>query len=111
MALALQKVFDILEGRWIPGLRAAVFVVAAAQALLPLGLIVYIARNANPKGDGMEWVAVAPALFIAGFFAAPALILSRMNRLLIVAALLAIAGALVSYAFYAEITRELSGAG
>ncbi len=111
MALTLEKLFEGLNGQNIPGLRAGVFVVAAVQALLPVGLIVYIARNANPMGDGMEWVAVVPAQFIAGFFAAPGLILSSINRLLIVGALLSIAGALVSLAFYLEIASEFSGKG
>ena len=62
-------------------------------------------------GDGMEWVAVVPALFIAGFFAVPGLILSTINRLLIVGSLLSITGALVSLAFYLEIAREFSGKG
>lgn len=109
MAFELKKALDLLEGRTIQGLRAGLFVVSALQGLLPLGLIVYIARHANPKGDGMEWVAVVPALFIAGFFAAPGVILSIINRLLVFGALLAIAGVLVNFAFYTEIARELPG--
>jgi hypothetical protein len=109
MALALQKVFGALDGRNIPGLRATTFVAAALQALLPAGLIATIAHNANPLGDGMEWVAVVPAIFIACLFAAPALILSAINRLLVVGVLIAIAGALVNLAFYLEIAREFSG--
>jgi hypothetical protein len=111
MTFELKKVFDFLDGRTIPGLRSGLLVVSVLQALLPLGLIFYIARHANPKGDGMEWVAMIPALFIAGFFAMPALILGAIKRLLIVGALLAIAGALVSFGFYTEIAREFSGAG
>ena len=111
MALELRKVFVVLDGRNISGLRLAVFIVSAAQALLPVGLMVYIARNANPMGDGMEWVAMVPAVFIAGLFAAPALLSSVFNRLLIPGALWAIAGAVVSLAFYTEIAREFSHAG
>ena len=111
MSFELKKLFGLLDGRDIPGLRLAVFVVSAAQALLPFGLIVYIARNANPMGDGMEWVAVIPALFLAGLSAAPALLLSIINRLLVPGALWAIAGAVVNLAFYTEITREFSHAG
>jgi hypothetical protein len=111
MALDLQKALNILDGRHVRGLRSGVFIVAAAQALLPVGLIIYIARNANPLGDGMEWVAVVSALFIALFFVAPALILSAINRLLVFGALLAGAGVPVNLAFYVEIVREFSGRG
>jgi hypothetical protein len=111
MSFELKKIFGFLDGRNIPGLRIAVFIVSAAQALLPLGLIVYIARHANPMGDGMEWVAVVPALFLAGLSAAPALILSVINRLLILGALWVIAGTLVNLAFYTEIANEFSHTG
>ncbi len=111
MALELKKVFAVLDGRNIAGLRLAVLIGSAAQALLPVGLMVYIARNANPMGDGMEWVAMVPALFLAGLFAAPALLLSVINRLLIPGALWALAGAMLSLAFYIEIAREFSHAG
>jgi hypothetical protein len=111
MALDLQKVLHVLDGRRVPGLRAGVFIAAAAQALLPVGLIVYIARHANPIGDGMEWVAVVPALLIVAIFVAPALILAMINRLLVVGAFFAGVGILVNLAFYVEIAREFSGAG
>jgi hypothetical protein len=111
MAFDLDKVFKALDGQHVRGLRAAVFVVAAVQALLPVGLIIYIARNANPMGDGMEWVAVVPALLIAAIFVAPALILSAINRLLIVGTLFAGVGILVNLAFYLEIASEFSGSG
>jgi len=111
MSFDLKKPFGLLDGRNIPGLRPAPFIVSAAQALLPLGLIVLIARHANPMGDGMEWVAMVPALFLAGLSAAPALLLSVSNRLLVPGALWAIAGAAVNFAFYTEIAREFSHAG
>jgi len=107
MALALKKAFDVLKARDVTGLRAAVFIVSAVQALLPLGLIVFIARHANPMGDGMEWVGVMPALFIAALTAGPGLIASVNNRWLIAGLLWAIAGALLNFAFYTEIVREL----
>jgi hypothetical protein len=103
MALA-NRALDALNSRNISGLRAAVFVASAVQALLPLGLIVFIARHANPMGDGMEWV---PALFIAALTAAPGLIASIANRWLLAGLLWAIAGALLNLAFYAEIVSEI----
>jgi hypothetical protein len=108
MSLELKKTFGFLDGRHIPGLRLALFIVSAAQALLPFGLAVFIARHANPMGDGLEWVGMVPALFLAGLSAAPGLILSSLNRLLVPGALWAIAGALLNYAFYAEVVSELS---
>jgi len=44
MAFDLKKTLTLLDGRSVRGLRAAVFLVAVAQALLPLGLIITIAR-------------------------------------------------------------------
>jgi hypothetical protein len=106
MALA-NRALDALNSRNISGLRAAVFVASAVQALLPLGLIVFIARHANPMGDGMEWVGMVPALFIAALTAAPGLIASIANRWLLAGLLWAIAGALLNLAFYAEIVSEI----
>jgi hypothetical protein len=94
-------------GQDMRGLRVVVFIASAVQALLPLGLIVFIARHANPMGDGMEWVGVVPALFIAALTAAPGLIASINNRWLIGGLLWAIAGALLNYVFYAEVWSEL----
>jgi hypothetical protein len=111
MSFDLKQLSGRLDGRNIRGLRLGVFIVSAAQALLPVGLIVYIARHANPMGDGMEWVALVPALLLAGLFAAPALLASVINRLLVPGALWAVAGAVLSLAFYAEIAREFSHAG
>ena len=108
MALELRKAFGVLDGRNISGLRAGIFIASAVQALLPAGLIFYIARNANPMGDGMEWVAMVPALFLAGLSAAPGLILSAINRLLIPGALWAVAGAILNLAFYTEVASELA---
>ena len=62
----------VLDGRNISGLRRRVHRRGGAGAAAGRPHV-YIARNANPMGDGMEWVAVVPALFIAGLFAAPAL--------------------------------------
>jgi hypothetical protein len=59
----------------------------------------------------MEWVGMVPALFVAGLSAAPGLILSSINRLLILGALWAVAGVLLNYAFYTEVVSELSHLG
>lgn len=108
MAFEAKRLPDAPDRRNISGLRIVVFIMSAVQAVLPLGLIVFIARHANPMGDGMEWVGVVPALFLAALSGAPGLIASVSNRWLIAGLLWAIAGALLNYAFYAEVWSELS---
>jgi hypothetical protein len=44
MAVDLKKTLAFLDGRSVRELRAGVSLVAALQALLPLGLVVTIAR-------------------------------------------------------------------
>ena len=41
-------------------LRAAIYACVAVQVLIYLYLFVYIGEHTNPKGDGMEWVAIVP---------------------------------------------------
>ena len=107
MSFDLKKARDVREEKNISALRVAVFIVAGVQALLPLGLIVFIARHADPRGDGMEWVGVFPALILAALFAIPPLIWSVHNRRLTLGLLVAIAGALVNLIFYMEVASEL----
>jgi hypothetical protein len=78
------------------------------QVLLYLYLFVYIGRHSNPMGDGMEWVAVMPATFLLGIGIAPALALSKGNRFLPIAVLLAFAGVMINVAFFLEIAREFA---
>jgi hypothetical protein len=108
MAFGANRLPDAPDRRNTSGPRIVVFILSAAQALLPLWLIVFIARHANPMGDGMEWVGMVPALLLAGLSATPGLILSISNRWLIGGLLWAIAGVLLNYAFYAEVVSELS---
>ena len=89
-------------------LRTAIKLCIAAQALVYIFLYYNIWKHTHPMGDGMEWVAVVPALFLAGLSAAPGLLLSVINRLLIPGALWAVAGAILNLAFYTEVASELA---
>jgi hypothetical protein len=109
--VTVKQIVQAIDGRQVRGLRAGVLIAAAVQAALPVGLYFYIDRNANPMGDGLEWIAMVQALFIFVVFVPPALILGAINRLLVIGALFAGAGALVSLAYYAEIAREFAGHG
>jgi len=106
----LKDLFETIDGRAIGGLRAFVLGTGAVEAALPFLLFVYIDRNANPMGDGMEFVALVPAFLILIVFAAPALLLGAINRLLTLGAAFAGAGAVISIWFYADIIREFAGA-
>ena len=106
---AIKQIVHAIDGRQVRGLRAGVLIAAVVQAALPVGLYFYIDRNANPMGDGLEWIAMVPALFIFVVFVPPALILGAINRLLVIGALFAGAGALVSLAYYVQIAREFAG--
>ncbi len=78
---------------------------AGAQVAFWLYSWIYIGQRANPKGDGMEWVAIAPATLILGAFVLPALTFAWNGQSLVVAALLAVVGAGLNVAFFLEIAR------
>ncbi len=81
---------------------------AGAQVAFWLYFWVYIGAHANPKGDGMEWVAIAPATLILGVFVLPALMFAWRRQSLLVAALIAVVGAGLNVAFFLEIAREFA---
>jgi hypothetical protein len=109
--LDLKRIYRVLDGRQVKGLRAAVLIAALFQALLFVALVVYIDRNANPRGDGLEWIAAVPAFFIVVIFVAPAFLFGAINRLLTLGALFAGVGAIVSLVFYFEIVQEFATSG
>jgi hypothetical protein len=88
-------------------LRGAIYVAVAVQILLYLYLYIYIFQHSNPRGDGMEWVAVMPATFVLALGVGPALGL-RNRRWLALGVLLAIVGVLLNIAFFLEIAREFA---
>ena len=68
----------------------------------------YIRANANPLGDGLEWIAIVPATGILLAFVAPALVLAVIGRLIVVAAGLAIVGALLNAVLFVQIAGEFA---
>ena len=62
----------------------------AAESLFIVFLTVFLFNHANPKGDGMEMVAVGVAMMFIFFpLSLPAFALAKQGRYLIVAAVLA----------------------
>ena len=109
MAFDRKTIFRAIDGRQIAGLRRWLLTGALAQAALPVALYFYIGRHANPTGDGLEWAAFVPALFITAIFIVPALLLGAINRLLTIGVALAGIGAVLNIVFYIEIAREFAG--
>lgn len=90
-------------------LRAFVLVAAGAQAAFWLYTFRFIAVNANPMGDGMEWVAVMPFGFIFFAIVMPALLLGARGRALRLGALLVCLGLAFNLLLFLEIMDEFAG--
>jgi hypothetical protein len=108
MRFNIGRMFQVFDGPRFRALRAIVLILAGLQVLFWLYFFVYIGQHSNPMGDGMEWVAVMPATVILAVFAAPALTFGWNDRMLLAGLLLAIAGAGLNVAFFAEIAREFA---
>ena len=91
-------------------LRLMMNAAATAQALLFVGLFVTIARHANPKSDGMEFVATMPATLILLMTIAPALSFRREPRRFLAGVVIALLGVILNIAFFLEIVREFAEA-
>lgn len=94
------------DGGLASRLRFVIDVATAAQAALWIGLIAYIAWHTNPRGDGFEWVAVAPATIILFLGVAPARGFRRRRPG--PGVLIACLGVMISTAYFAEIVREMN---
>ena len=92
-------------------LRLAVYAAIAVQGLIFLSVLVYIGRHTNPRGDGMEWVAVMPAGFVLMVGVMPAWVLREREKLLPLAVLAAVIGIVLNVGLFAEIVRETVGGG
>jgi hypothetical protein len=94
-------------------LRLFLLLLTALQMLFIVVLTVFIARHMNPRGDGMEFVAVSAAIMLLEIpFTIPAFILAVRGKALGVAACLA---GFASFAYvifwiqvYAEMTAKAS---
>lgn len=80
---------------------------SAAQVAFWLFFAIFIAWSANPRGDGMEWLAMVPATLILLGLVLPALLLSVLGRLSVAAAVLAGAGAVLNAFLFVQILGEL----
>jgi len=89
-------------------LRTLILVGVGVQVLIWLYLFVFIAQHANPKGDGMEWVAVVPATLVLAVGAVPALVLLVNRRWLALGVLFAAVGIILNAGFFIEIAREFA---
>lgn len=89
-------------------LRSSVLFAVTAHCLFLIFLTVFLFNHANPKGDGMEMVAVGAAfMFIFLPLSLPAFVLAKDNRALIIAAILAGLASFAYFAFWLEILDEL----
>jgi hypothetical protein len=77
------------------------------QIAIWLGLVFCIASHANPRGDGLEWVAVAPAtvLLVAGI--AIPLIFRVLGRLLLAGMIIGGVGVALGAVYCLSIVNEL----
>jgi hypothetical protein len=104
MIAEIKQLFHSLDGR--EGVRRTALIVGVVQVAFWTWL--YIAQHSNPKGDGMEWVAMGPATAILIMFVWPALQFSRKNELLLLSLLLASLAAFMNVALFVEIAREFA---
>jgi hypothetical protein len=91
--------------------RYFVIVVAGAQTLYWLYTFRLIFVNANPLGDGFEFVAVVPFGFVFLALVAPSLLLGATGRMLPLGVVLAFAGLILNVLLFIEIASELTGEG
>jgi hypothetical protein len=94
-------------------LRLALRSCVLAAGCVLTGFWVYtfyaIGEQANPKGDGMEWMAAFPMTLIFMLLTLPTLIIGLFGRTLIFGALVAAASAFVNVWIWREILAEFAG--
>jgi len=88
--------------------RYSTIALAGAQTAYWLYTFRLIAVNANPMGDGMEYVAIVPFGFIFLALVAPSFLLGVSGRMLPLGAALAIAGLVLNVLLFIEIASELT---
>jgi hypothetical protein len=89
-------------------LRTSVLFAVAAESLFIVFLTVFLFNHADPKGDGMEMVAVSAAFMLIFLpLSLPAYLLAKNGRFLILAAFLAGLAAILYFLFWLEILDEL----
>jgi hypothetical protein len=89
-------------------LRASVLFAIVAESLFLVFLPGFLFAHADPKGDGMEMVAVGAAFMLIFLpLSLPAFLLAKDGRWLILAASLAALAAILYFLFWLEILDEL----
>jgi hypothetical protein len=88
--------------------RYFVIALACAQTAYWLYTFRLIAVNANPTGDGMEFVAIVPFGFVFLALVVPSLMLALRGRMLPLTATLAVAGLILNVLLFNEIASELT---
>jgi hypothetical protein len=89
-------------------LRLFVLAAAGTQTAFWFYTFRFIDVNANPMGDGLEWMAVFPFGFVFLGLVVPALMLGAIGRLVRFGALLASAGLALNIIVFVEIVREMT---
>lgn len=98
-------------GRIAKSARYFTLVLAGAQTAYWLYTFRLIAVNANPMGDGLEFVDIVPFGFVFLALVAPSLLLAATGRMLRLGAVLVIAGLIANVLLFLEIASELTGDG
>lgn len=88
--------------------RIGVIVVAVAQTLFWAYSWHYVISRANPKGDGMELVALVPMTFVFLIFVAAPLMNGISGRAPRLSVVLLLAGAVANALLFSEIVSELA---
>jgi len=89
-------------------LRRFVLVAAGVQTAFWLYTFRFIGVNANPMGDGMEWLAVFPFGLVFLGLVVPALVLAAIGRLPRLSAALASAGFVLNLVVFAQVIGEFT---
>lgn len=80
---------------------------AWGQLLFWVYALVYLWLHADPRGDGMEFVALGPLGFIVVVFAGPVLLFRLAGRRPILSLILGVVGTCASALLWIEILGEL----
>ncbi len=92
-------------------LRPTVLAVAAVQTAFWIYTWYYIIGHANPKGDGMELIAVVPLTFIFLIFVLPAFFMGLAGRAFRTALILLLVGFAANFFLWTEILSEFAAHG
>lgn len=105
----MPQAADVDTDQQNPVLRIALVILTSVQMLFVIALSVFISAHANPRGDGMEFVAVGAAIMLLELpFTVPAFILAVSGRALGVAAGLAGFATFAYLVFWIQVYTELT---